>query len=326
MYKNVFDNHINSKKTFTAYMFHGKSDFLVERYAQNIALSFTSVEDIQKIYLDEYNYDNCLDILSQSSLFSDTNILLIKTAKKIPKKEVDNLIGACTANTNSHVIFACVGSTDFRSMAKSFTTKTNSAEVIFYLPQMGEAIKMLNDEASAINTRFAQGALIHLYEMHEKDLSLCVSDIKKLSIMDEEITTKTITNQCFGMGSVSLDDFFNNFFLGNHFKKDLYKLLEEGINEVYLVNQMTSFVQQLFSINAYLKLHGSLNIIEIWGYPLPKDIANARANIAVKYNQSQYCMMLEKLLKLELELKSSKIIDANSYIQSALRSFSASIR
>lgn len=321
MYKNVFDNHLSSKKTFSAYMFWGQSDFLVENYASKVALSFTQSQDIQKVYFDEYNYHSCLDILSQSSLFSSENILLIKTMKKIPKKELDTLINACNLNSDSHLILACMGDTDFKTMAKSFTTKTSSAEVRFFAPNTSEAIQILNNEAKELHITFAQGALAHLYEMHEKDLSLCLSDIKKLAILDEEITTKTITNQCFGMGTVSLDDFLIKFFSHQSYNADLYKLLEEGMNEVYLVNQITTFVQQLFSINSYLKLYGTLDIVQIWGYPLPKNIAQQRANIAVKFKQEQFNSMLEQLLELELELKSSKISDNNAYIQAKLRTF-----
>jgi DNA polymerase-3 subunit delta len=326
MYKNIFDNHLQSKKTFSAYMFWGQSDFLVEDYALKIALSFTASEDITKVYFDEYNFDNCLDVLSSSSLFSSTNILLIKTMKKIPKKEVDTLINACVLNSDSHIIFACMGDTDFKTMTKSFTTKTNSAEVRFFMPTTSEAMKILNDKSSNLGVNFAQGALVHLYEMHEKDLSLCISDINKLAILDEEISTKTITNQCFGMGTVSLDDYLVKLFSGHSCNADLYKILEEGISEVYLVNQITTFVQQLFTINSYLKLYGTLDIIQIWGYPLPRDIANSRANIAVKFKQEQFTVMIKQLLKLELELKSSKISDANAYIQASIRNFSASIR
>ncbi len=326
MYKNVFDNHFTSNKQFNAYMFWGQNDFLIENYAQKVALSFAPSQDIQKVYFDEYNFDNCLNTLSQSSLFSDTNIVLIKTIKKIPKKELDLLINACNINSDSHLIIACLGDVDFKTMTKSFTTKTSSAEVRFFLPNISEAMQILNNEATNLNVQFSAGALAHLYEMHEKDLSLCVSDIKKLQILDEEITTKTITLQCFGMGTVSLDDFFIKLFSHQPCNTLLYKLLEEGINEVYLVNQITSFVQQLFSINTYLKLYGSLDIIQIWGYPLPKNIANQRAAIAVKFKTSQFNMMLEQLLELELDLKSSKIVDANSYIQAYIRKFSASIR
>ena len=326
MYKNVFDNHLNNKKTFSAYMFWGQSDFLVEDYALRVATNLANGEDIQKVYFDEYNYDTCKDYLSQSSLFSPVNILLIKTVKKIPKKEVDSLIKACTLNQDSYVIFSCMGGVDFKTMAKSFTTKSHSAEVRFFIPNIGEALQILNHKATIVDVKFAQGALAHLYEMHEKNLSLCISDIKKLSILDGEITTKIITNQCFGMGTVSLDDLLIKLFSHKNYNSDLYKLLEEGTNEIYLVNQITTFVQQLFSINTYLKFYGSLNIVEIWGYPLPKNIANQRANIASKFTTEQFNMMLSYLLNLELELKSSKISNANAYVQASLRKFSVIIR
>jgi DNA polymerase-3 subunit delta len=331
MYKNIFDNHLRKGDIFSAYMFWGQDDFFIEHYATKVALSFAPSSDIQKIYFDEYNYETCMDILSQSSLFLSTNIVLIKLIKKIPKKEIDNLIKVCNINKDTHIIFACLQnknpkvttSVDFKSMAKSFNAKTSSAEVRFFTPQPTEAIKILQDEAKKQNTNFEQNALIDLYAMHEKDLSLCISDISKLSILQETITTNIVKNQCFGMGTVLLDSFLNNLFLGNRYKKDLFKILEEGVNEIYLINQITSFVQQLFIINIYLKLYGNLNILEIWGYPLPQDIAKQRANIAMRYTQNQYTSMLKQLLNLELELKSAKIIDTNSYIQAYIRKFSA---
>ena len=326
MYKNVFDNHLNSGKIFDAYMFYGQSDFLVEDYALKVATQLANGEDIQKIYFDEYNYNSCKDYLSQSSLFSSQNVLLIKTNKKIPKKEVDSLINACNINSDSFVIFACLGETDFKTMGKSFTTKSNSAEVRFFMPNVSEAMNILNSNASSLGMKFEQGALIHLYEMHEKNLSLCISDIKKLSILDESISTRTISNQCFGMGAVSLDEFLIKLFSGQSFNAHLYKLLGEGVNEIYLINQITSFVQQLFTINTYLKLYGALDIVKIWGYPLPQNIANQRANIAVKFKLEQFKIMLDYLLNLELELKSSKISDTNAYIQASLRNFLTSLR
>ena len=74
-------------------------------------------------------------------------------------------------------------------------------------------------------------------------------------------------------------------------------------------------------INSYLKLHGTLNIKEIWGYPLPKNIANTQANLATKYKKEDFIYMLNFLQDLELELKSSKIDDANAYTQAKLRNF-----
>lgn len=326
MYKNQFDNEFSSNINYSAYMFYGQCDYLVNLYSNNVAVKLANGEDICKIYFDEYNYKECDNFLSQSSLFSASNILIIKTIKKIPKKELDSLITLCNTNPDSFIIFCCTGETDFKTMAKSFTKKTNSCEVRFFNPTDQEALHILNGVIQEKNLQCGFGELQYLYNMHQKDLSLAVNDLNKLSILQEPITANIINAQCFGMGAVSIDDFFNKLFTAQAINKDLYMILEEGMNEVNLVNQTTTFIQQLFNINSYLKLNGQLNIIEIWGYKLPANIANTRASIAMKFNNEDFIRMLNFFLDLELDLKIRKNLEINSYTQAQFRNFSASLR
>lgn len=327
MYKNQFDKEFASNFPYYGYMFYGGSDYLVETYAENVSKKLANGEDIQKIYYDEYNFKDCSNFISQSSLFSPCNILLIKTNKKIPKKEVDDLLGICQINTDSKVIFCCTGDNDFRTMAKSFGKKTNSAEVRFFEPNEQEAINLLNMEAKTLQLHCGFGELQYLYSMHQKDLSLCVSDLKKLSLLDTPITVGIINSHCFGMGSVNIDEFFNKLFLGQNINRDLYMLLEEGMGEIQLINQTISFIQQLFTINSYIKLHGRLDVLDIWGYKLPQNIANQRASIATKFTkQEDFIRMLEHFQGLELELKTNSHLDVNSIVQSSFRNFSVSLR
>lgn len=326
MYKNQFDNDFASNILYNGYMFYGQCDYLVDIYSNKVALKIAKGEDIRKIYFDEYNYEDCDNFLSQSSLFSATNILMIKTAKKIVKKEIDQLITLCNINPDSFIILSCTGQTDFKSMIKSFTKKTNSCDVRFFNPTDQEAIHILNDVIREKNVQCGFGELQYLYNMHNKDLSLAVNELDKLSILQEPITANIINTQCFGMGAVSIDDFFNKLFTAQNINKDLYMILEEGINEINLINQTTSFIQQLFNINSYLKLNGQLNILEIWGYKLPINIANTRASIAMKFNQNEFLKMLDFFLNLELELKTKKYLDLNSYTQAQFRNFSVSLR
>ena len=321
MYKNEFDKNFSSGKTFNGYMFYGASDYLVDSYSLKVALQLANGEDIIKVYFDEYDFNSCYDTLTQSSLFSSTNILLIKIAKKLPKKEVDKLIDACRLNDNSKVIFACIGEVDFKTMTKSFNAKASSVEVRFFTPYDSEAIKILNDKSKQLGVNIDNHSLGFLYNMHQKDLALCISDLSKLSILDDIITVKTINQHCFGLGSVNIEDFLVNLFSGININVDLYFLLEEGINEIYLLGRITAFVQNLFMINSYLKLYGTLNIREIWGYPLPKQIAEQQAQIATKFKKDDFVYMLNFLQELELELKSSKIPDINGYLQAKLRVF-----
>ncbi|MEA3384110.1 MAG: hypothetical protein U9Q20_05485 [Campylobacterota bacterium] len=326
MYKNQFDKELSSSITYSGYMFYGQCDYLIESYSTKVALKLANGDDIQKIYFDEYNFKDCVNYLDSSSLFSSNNILLIKTNKKINKKEVDELISICNTNSDSKVIFSCIGDTDFRTMAKSFTKKKSSVEVVFYQPKDYEAIDIMNKQALSLGVSCGLQELGYLYNMHQKDLSLSINDLNKLSILNTPISANIINKQCFGMGAVSIDDFFIKLFSGQNIAKDLYMLLEEGMNEIYLINQTTGFIQQLFSINSYLKLYGQLNIKEIWGYPLPSHIADARAKIAMKYKQEQFLEMLTVFQTLELELKTKSTLDINSYTQAVFRKFSATLR
>jgi len=326
MYKNVFDKELISNITYNAYLFYGQSDYLVQDYSDVVSKKLANGDDIYKIYFDEYNFKDCVNYLSQSSLFATNNVLLIKTTKKIPKKELDELISICNTNPDSFIVFSCIGETDFKTMAKSFTKKTSSVEVRFFAPSDQEALQVLSKEAQNRNLQCGFGELQYLYNMHQKDLSLCVNDLNKLSILDEPISVNVVNAQCFGMGAVNIDDFFNKLFMGKSINRDLYMILEEGMNEINLINQTSTFIQQLFNINTYLRLYGQLNVIEIWGYKLPQNIANTRASIAMRFKTEDFSDMLNFFSTLELELKTKNTLYVNSYTQAQFRNFSASLR
>lgn len=326
MYKNIFDKEFTSGITYNSYMFYGLCDYLVEKYTDDISVKLANGDDIYKVYFDEYNFKDCINYLSQSSLFASNNVLMIKTVKKIPKKEIDQLVSICNTNPDSYMVLSCIGGVDFKTMAKSFTKKTSSVEVRFFIPTDQESLHILNLACQDKNIQCGFGELQYLYNMHQKDLSLCVNDLDKLLILDKPISVNIINAQCFGMGAVSIDDFLNKLFTAQSINRDLYMILEEGMNEINLINQTTGFIQQLFTINSYLKLYGQLNIVEIWGYKLPLNIANTRASIAIKFKQDDFLRMLNFFQNLELELKTKNTLDINSYTQAQFRNFSASLR
>ncbi|MBI3873581.1 MAG: DNA polymerase III subunit delta [Arcobacter sp.] len=321
MYRNEFDKEFKKGISYSAYLFYGAENYLCEHYGEKVARFLANGEDINKLYFEEFGVEECLNILSQSSLFSSTNILLVKINKKIPKKELDKLIETCVKNSDSKIIFCCFGDADFKSMEASFTKKTNSVSVRFFPIEDYEAKQVLGEKASELGVQIAGHDLEFLYNMHQKDLGLSISDLSKLAILDESITSKTISLQCFGLGSVNIDEFLEKLVLGKNVNKDIYDLLEEGMDEIALIYRITSFVQTLFMINSYLKLYGNLNIMEIWGYPLPQKIAAKQAELATKFQKNDFANMLAFLQELELELKSGKVINVNTYFQARLRGF-----
>ena len=326
MYKNEFDNYLKQNKKFKAYMFYGQSTFLVEQYSLAIASMFGVADDIEKLYFDDYDFKYAKDKLLQSSLFSSNNILLIKIEKKIPKKELDSLIEAANANPDSTLIIACLGDGDFKTMESSFSLKTNSAAVRFFLPTDIEAIKFLEYEANMLKMKYESNALNHLYFMHKNDLALCVNDLRKLAILNETITTNLIDSNCFGIGVVNFEDFLHDLLSGKDISEDLNLILEEGMNEIYLLHQVTSFVQQLFMISSYARTIGQPNPKEILGFIPPKNVWEKKSKLAINKKPEVFQEILEYLLNIELEFKSSKIDDQNLYLQASLRKFTVLFR
>jgi DNA polymerase-3 subunit delta len=153
-----------------------------------------------------------------------------------------------------------------------------------------------------------------------------MNDLKKLSILDEKISANTVNKHCFGIGAVNFEDFLHNLLSCLDISDDLELLLEEGMNEIYLLNQITSFVQQLFMISSYARVFGSANAKEILGFVPPKNVWEKKSRLAISIKPEKFLEILEYLLNLELELKSSKISDSNIYLQASLRKLSVIIR
>jgi len=326
MYKNEFDNAIASNKIFNAYMFYGQSNFLIEFYANKIANMLGAPDEIEKLYFDDYNFKYAKDKLLQSSLFASNNILLIKLDKKLNKEETTTLIQACNTNPDSKVIFACMDDSEFKTMAGYFTTKLNSVSVRMFSPYPNEAVRMIENEARNLGIIFDMSALNHLYFMHRQDLSLCMNDLKKLAILNEKIGVDIVDKHCFGIGAVNFEDFLHKLMDSQDINEDLQMLLEEGMNEVYLLNQITSFVQQLFMISSYARIYGSANAKEILGFIPPKPIWEKKSRLAINIKPELFLKILDYLLEIELELKSSRIDDTNLYLQACLRKISVLIR
>jgi len=326
MYKNEFDNKLRQNIVFNAYMFYGQSGFLIDYYTKLVANSLGDSDEIEKLYYDDYNFKYAKDKLLQSSLFTSKNILIIKLDKKLPKNEIIELIQACTVNPDSKVIFACMGDSEFKTMGTYFTAKSNSVSVRLFSPFANDAIKLIENHARSLNLIYDISALNHLYFMHRQDLSLCVNDLEKLAILNEKITTEKINTHCFGIGAVNFEDFLHKLISCEDISEDLEVLLEEGMNEIYLLNQITSFVQQLFMISSYARIYGTANPKEILGFVPPKNVWEKKARLAINIKPDKFLEILTYLLNIELELKSSKISNTNLYLQACLRKISVIIR
>jgi len=305
MYKNEFDNHIRNKSISNSFVFFGESSFLIDMYTKML----TTIEDanILSYYHDEYDFSSAKSHLAQGSLFGDRNILIIKSQKKIPKKELDSLLELTAKNPDNIFVYAYYGS-DHKSYnnAKSFA-KTKTMNVRFFHPKEYEAQNLLTQIAEEKRVNIDKYTLSHLLKIHNGDVALAANEIEKFQVFDREITTKDVDALVYGLGEINLDDFFKKLLEKKDFKEDLKNILEHGEDEIRILTALTSYLTQLYMFNIYIRVNGAPNALEILGYPAPKFIVEQKASLAIKIKPQIYYKLHELLLESELKMKSSHI-------------------
>ena len=317
MYKREFENLINANKLPKALLLYGECDYQNDYFAKIVENKWSDEGD-EKLFLhyDEYNYATAKNHLGQSSLFGGQNIVIVKTDKVIPKKELDVLIELCNKSDNSYFLFQYFGDSKKASnIAKAF--KKNF--VRFFKPNPSEALTLLNVKAQEFNLNISGYTLQHLYFLQLENLSLCIKELEKLSLLNKEVTVADIDNLVYGLGSIGLDVFVEKLLKKEDIKESFITLSDSGSgDEVRVVNAIQNYLSQLLLFHMYIKIYGSFDARAILGYPLPPQIAKKRADHSIKIDIQSYKDMLEHLSQVELSLKKTKNIDKNSYLISAL--------
>ena len=315
MYKNEFDNYIKQGKVSNSFVFFGESSFLIDMYTKMLS----NIEDssVLSFYHDEYNFNSAKAHLSQASLFGGRNILIIKSEKKIPKKELDILIDFCQKNRDNIFIYAYYGS-DHKTYnnKKTFTGKDTMC-VRFFHPKDYEAQNIIAEIAKEKKVNIDKYSISHLLNIHNGDVALACNEIDKFRVYDREITTKDIENLVFGLAEINIDDFITKLLNKKDFKDDLVNILEHGEDEIRVVTAITSYLTQLYMFHIYIRVNGTPNALDILGYPAPKFVVDKKATQSIKLKPATYYKLHKLLLESELKMKSSSV-DKSAILLSTL--------
>ncbi|MBL0686419.1 MAG: DNA polymerase III subunit delta [Sulfurospirillum sp.] len=313
MYKREFENLLNSGNLPKTILLYGECNYQNNYFSKKIIKTWSELGDEKLLfYYDEYNFLTAKNHLKQSSLFGGKNIVVVKTDRSIPKKELDILVELCNKNSGNFFILQYFGDSKKAAViAKSF--KKNF--VRFFKPNLHEALNFLQTEANEIKLAINGYALQHLYLLHLEDLSLCVNEFDKLILLDREIQSSDIDRVVYGLGSIRLDTFIEKLLKKEDIKYLFSLLCESGLaDEVKIINSIQDYVSQLVLFHMYIKMHGSFNAKAILGYPLPLPLAKIRAAHSIKIEIISYKKIFEHLTKSELALKKMRGIDKNSYL------------
>ena len=303
MYKNELDKHIQNHTVSNNFIFFGESNFLIDMYSTIL----TTIEDslILTFYYDEYDFQLAKAHLAQASLFGDRNILIIKSEKKIPKKDLEILIELCEKNRDNIFIYDYFGS-DYKIYAKAFTKKTTMV-VRFFHPKSYESQNIVLQVAKQKNVNIDKYTVSHLLNIHNGDVALACNEMDKFKVYDREITTKDIENLVYGLSEVNLDDFIKKILNKKEFTTDLHNILEHGEDEIRVITALTSYITQLYMFNIYIRVNGAPNALDILGYPAPQFVVDEKASLSLKFKPQTYSKLHELLLGSELKMKSSNV-------------------
>ena len=313
MYKNELDRHIQNSTTSNSFVFFGESSFLIDSYTKRV----TAIDDasILSFYYDEYDFNSAKAHLSQASLFGGKNVLIIKSEKKVPKKELDTFIDLCEKNNNNIFVYAYYGN-DHKTYTKSFAKK-NTMSVRFFNPNHNESLRIITELAKEKNVEIDRYAISHLLNIHNGDIALSSNEIDKFKVYDRTITTKDIENLVYGLAEVNIDELIKKILTKKDFKNDLSNILEHGEDEIRIITAITAYITQLYMFNIYIRVNGAANALEILGYPAPKFVVDEKAALCLKFKPNRYYKLHNLLLSSELNMKSSNV-DKSAILLSTL--------
>lgn len=313
MYKNELDKHIKNGSLSNSFILFGESAFLIDRYTDLL----TNVKDasVLKFYYDEYDFNSAKAHLSQASLFGDRNVLVIKTDKKIPKKELDTFFEYCNKNHDNLFVYAYYGE-DHKTYTKP-SAKADTMCVRFFHPNHNEAIFTISQAAKEKSINIDGYTISHLLNIHNGDIALACNELEKLKIYDRQLSSKEIEELVFGLSEAGIDDLIKKILNKKDFKDDLENLLEHGEDEIRILSSILSYFTQLYMFNIYIRINGAPDPIEILGYPAPKFVVDEKASVSIKIKPTTYYKLHELILESELKMKSSHI-NKNAILLSTL--------
>ncbi len=323
MYKSDFEGLLRSGKIPKYFMFYGACSYQIELLVSQLTTILNASNDEKMaVYFEEYNFASTKNFLSQSSLFGDRNILILKTDQTIPAKELKVLIDASIKNEDSYFIFHyCGEDKKANDIAKSFDKNF----VRVFKAEYNEAINILERYARAISLNISRNILAYLYTTHSEDLSLSINECNKLRILDKEISHEDIDEFVYGLGAVTIDKLILRLLRKEDFKDEFARLVDgDGVNETIILLAIESFISQLFLFHSHIKLHGSIDkstTPTILGHALPPKIQAERIDLCIKIDLKTYKRLLNHLITAHYDMMKIKNIDSKSYLLSSLIKF-----
>ncbi len=300
-------------------LLHGENDFFLDYYKKYYIEKLQAKEELLEHLYDTYNFEQARNYLSQGSLFGGTNLYILRSDKRVPKKELDVLIESTNRNPSNYFLYLFEGSArDAKSLASSFSKKNSAIAVRFFEANYRQANEFALKIVQKKGINIAPYALNHLLNTLNFNLSLIEKELEKLAILNEPIEAHHIDTLVYSTAPLAVEKALISLFKKEDITETINYLIELGEDVFSLLRAIQRFLQQLFLFNAYIRLHGAPNSKEILGYNLPKFIENERASLATRIKPATLLKIYQILLDAELTIKQSSSSQKETLFYAAL--------
>lgn len=304
MYKQEFEQILKTRLPKSA-LIYGENSYAIEQYINFYITKLGAIDDKLKLYFDDYNFEQARSYLSQNSLFGNTNLLIIKSEKAIPKKELETLLEMTKKNQDNYLLYIYYGVAKDIKTSTSLFKSNDSVEVRLFEPSIKDSTLVLQNKANNIGLNIDHYALESLIIMLNNNLMLCSSELDKLNILNREVTIKDINELVFSETSLSAEKLLIDLCNKKLSLATINTLLDLGEDTNSIIRATQNFLNQILLFQAYIKINGSVNSQDILGYKLPKQIEEQKASLANRIKSSKLLKAFEYVLQCELEIKSA---------------------
>ncbi|MCD8212972.1 MAG: DNA polymerase III subunit delta [Campylobacter sp.] len=319
MYRKELENLLSNGKIENYFLLFGADEYQIELFGKEI-LNLYSKKDanVLSVYFDEYDFYTAKSHVSEPSLFGGDNVLHVKSDKKIPAKELKELIETCKKDKTSYFLFEFYESDMKILLETQKNFGLNFAR--FFKPSVpDEAVILLSKQAGKIGLNITKNALYELYFIHNENLYLAASELNKLASLNIHVEQENVRRLVFGLGSINFDDFFNKFMGLKDIRNDFFGYCQDqNFNEILFINSLYKSFFRLFKLHSYIKINGRFDIKEAIGYIPPPNVANTLKTQSLSLNLKAYKQIFTALNLAELELKKNPKIDKSSFILSTI--------
>lgn len=242
----------------------------------------------------DYKLEKAINFLGESSLFSNSKLLVLEFEKGISSKDLKEILKC--VNSENRLILAIYET----KVLKDLELVMNNNFVRFFDKKTSfEQINLLQDVANFYNIKTNEIALQYLQKNYEFDIFKAGCELLKYK--NQTLDLSTIKEHLESDNALGFDDFLSNFLKTKEPNEYIYKILENE-DEIALINKLYSSLLRLFTISSNLKINGRIDYKIAFGYTPPRQVCVELENQARKLSNF-YEEIFAILLNAEYELK-----------------------